>query len=105
MPDMLRPRIVAIDARGYFTGGGIGRYTRNLVRALAASCGPDLSLRLLISNRHQPADVELPPELTPRVELRVSRATWMNGAEEDRWLESETGDADLFHSLTGHWMP
>jgi glycosyltransferase involved in cell wall biosynthesis len=100
-----QPRVVAIDARGYFTGGGIGRYTRSLVRALAASCGPRIALRLLISNCHEPGDVDLSPDADRHVEVRVSRATWMNGAEEDRWLAEETAGADLFHSLTGHWMP
>ena len=104
MENVVRPKVVAIDARGYFTGGGIGRYTRNLVRALAASCGPDLRLRLLISNRHTASDVDLPGG-SPHIEVCVSRATWMNAAEEDQWLAEDTADADLFHSLTGHWMP
>ena len=103
MNTVVRPKVVAIDARGYFTGGGIGRYTRNLVRALAASCGTAVRLRLLISNRHAPGDVDLPGG--SNVEVCVSRATWMNAEEEDQWLAEETADADLFHSLTGHWMP
>jgi len=98
----VRHRLVAIDARGYFTGGGIGRYTRNLVRELAAMATGGLGLRLLISNRHRAADLDLP---STDVEVVVSRAEWMNAAEEAERLEDEAAGADVFHSLTGHWLP
>jgi glycosyltransferase involved in cell wall biosynthesis len=92
-----------VDARGYFTGGGIGRYTRNLVRELAAAPTGAMRLRLLISNRHHPADLDV--TLRGNIEVVVSRAEWLNAGEEDRWLEQETDGSDLFHSLTGHWLP
>jgi glycosyltransferase involved in cell wall biosynthesis len=98
-----RSALVAIDARGYFTGGGIGRYTRNLVREVVSARPAHIALRLLISNRHQPADLELVAD--PGVEIVVSRAEWMNAEEEDRWLPGEVADATLFHSLSGHWAP
>jgi len=96
-----RRRLVAIDARGYFTGGGVGRYTRNLVRELVSAASRDVDLRLLISNRHLPADLDVPR--SPGVEIIVSRADWMDDAAERRWLEREVADADLVHSLAGHW--
>ena len=98
-----QPRVVAIDARGYFTGGGLGRYTRNLVRELVTSRARDVALRLLISNQHQPGDLEV--AASDDVQVVVSRAGWMHAEEEDRWLEGELGDAAIFHSLTGHWLP
>jgi glycosyltransferase involved in cell wall biosynthesis len=96
-------RLVAIDARGYFTGGGIGRYTRNLVRGLVSARPAGTILRLLISNRHAPCDLELADDVN--VEIVVSRATWLEAEEEERWLGEEIADADLFHSLSGHWVP
>jgi glycosyltransferase involved in cell wall biosynthesis len=104
------PRVVAIDARGYFTGGGTGRYTRNLVRDLVSAPARDVALRLLISNQHQPGDLDFPigddaRPGTPPVTVVVSRAGWTNREEEEKYLEDEVGDADLFHSLTGHWLP
>jgi glycosyltransferase involved in cell wall biosynthesis len=105
-----QPRVVAIDARGYFTGGGTGRYTRNLVRELVSAPARDVALRLLISNQHQPGDLDFPVDDDARrgslpVRVVVSRAGWMNREEENRWLEEEVADTDLFHSLTGHWLP
>ena len=105
-----QPRLVAVDARGYFTGGGTGRYTRNLVRELVSARTRDVALRLLISNQHQPGDLEFPIDDdvrggSPPVRVVVSRAGWMNREEEDRWLEEEVADAGVFHSLTGHWLP
>lgn len=97
-----QPWVVAIDARGYFTGGGVGRYTRNLVRELVASPARAVALRLLISNQHQPRDLEV--DVPDDVQVVVSQAEWMNAAEEDRWLEGEVADAAIFHSLTGHWL-
>lgn len=96
-------RLVAIDARGYFTRGGVGRYTRNLVRELVVAEERHVRLRLLISNRHHPGDLDLPP--AAGVEVVVSRAGWMDVEEENRWLGVEIADVDLFHSLTGHWLP
>jgi glycosyltransferase involved in cell wall biosynthesis len=103
----VRPRVVAIDARGYFTGGGVGRYTRHLVSELVASPTRGVELLLLISNQHGPEDLDLPAaaaDAARPVTVRVSQAEWMNAAQEDRWLEGEVADADLFHSLTGHWL-
>lgn len=94
--------LVTIDARGYFTGGGLGRYTRNLVRELSAAAGRRARLRLLISNQHQPADLGPVPA---DVDVVVSRAGWMDAAEEDRRLDEEIAGADVFHSLSGHWLP
>ncbi|MBI4263337.1 MAG: glycosyltransferase family 4 protein [Acidobacteria bacterium] len=96
-------RRVAIDARGYFTGGGIGRYTRCLVHQLAARRPAGLALQLLISGQHRPTDLDLPS--TDGIEVVVSRAGWMVAGEEERWLPVETEGADLVHSLTGHWLP
>jgi glycosyltransferase involved in cell wall biosynthesis len=98
----VRRRLIAVDARGYFTGGGIGRYTRNLVGELATAGAA--GLRLLISNRHRPSDLDL-PAAAAGVEVVVSRAEWMNAEDETRFLEEEVAGADLFHSLTGHWLP
>jgi glycosyltransferase involved in cell wall biosynthesis len=95
--------LVAVDARGYFTGGGIGRYTRNLVRELVSARPAHMTLRLLISNRHTPEDLALVSD--EGVDIVVSRAEWMNAEEEDRWLSEEVADATLFHSLSGHWVP
>jgi glycosyltransferase involved in cell wall biosynthesis len=95
-------RLVAIDARGFFTGGGIGRYTRNLVRGLVSARPAGTILRLLISNRHAPADLEIDDV---NAEIVVSRAGWLEWEEEERWLAEEIADADLFHSLSGHWLP
>jgi hypothetical protein len=39
------------------------------------------------------------------VDVVVSRAAWMDAQGEDRYLEAEIDGADLFHSLTGHWLP
>lgn len=105
-----QPRVVAIDARGYFTGGGAGRYTRNLVRDLVSAPARDVALRLLISNQHQPNDLDFPigddaRPGTPPVTVVVSQAEWMNRDEEARFLEDEVADASLFHSLGGHWLP
>lgn len=110
---MTATRIVAIDARGYCSGGGIGRYTRNLVRAVGAALTPGMELRLLISARHQPGDLDLPFleaartsfDAARNVTVRVSKAGWMNADEEDRWLDDEIAGVHLFHSLTGHWLP
>lgn len=101
---------MAVDARGYFTQGGIGRYTRELVHALVAQAPHDVAFRLLISNRHSPSDVLRPwgpASACPseRVEIVTSKAGWLDAVEEDQWLDAETSDADLFHSLTGHWLP
>jgi len=101
--------VVAIDARGYFAGGGIGRYTRHLVRELVTSAARRVEVLLLISNQHTPGDLDLPAQdervRREPVQIRVSQAGWMNADEEDRWLDEEVGGADLFHSLTGHWLP
>jgi glycosyltransferase involved in cell wall biosynthesis len=98
-----RQPLVVIDARGYFTGGGIGRYTRSLVAELAARRGRGASLRLLISNQHRPADLDA--IAADDVEVVVSRAGWMHEEEEERYLPAEVAGADLFHSLDGHWLP
>lgn len=97
-----RRPLVAIDARGYFTGGGVGRYARNLLREVVSAASRQVDLRLLISNRHIPAELELPR--APGVEVIVSRADWMDGAKERRWLDREVADADLVHVLSGHWV-
>ena len=94
---------VVIDARGYFTGGGIGRYTRNLVRELVRTHDGRTRLRLLISKQHQPADLD--PSIADGADVVVSDAAWLDADEENRWLEGEVAGADLFHSLTGHWLP
>jgi glycosyltransferase involved in cell wall biosynthesis len=96
-----RRPLVAIDARGFFTGGGVGRYTRNLVREVVSAASRSVDVRLLMSNRHLPAELDLPP--SPGVDIVVSRAAWMDGATERRWLDREVADADLVHVLAGHW--
>lgn len=97
-----RRPLVAIDARGYFTGGGVGRYTRNLVREVVSAVARQVDVRLLISNRHVPAELDIPR--SPGVEIIVSRADWMDGAKERRWLDREVWDANLVHALAGHWV-
>jgi alpha-1,3-rhamnosyl/mannosyltransferase len=95
--------LVAIDARGYFTRGGVGRYTRNLVDQLLVTSRGEFAFRLLISNRHRPEDVALPKRASAQVV--VSQATWQHAEEEAAYLESEVAGADLFHSMTGQWVP
>ena len=99
---MSRP-LIAIDARGYVTRGGVGRYTRNLVHHLLAASSGDWAFRILISNRHKPEDLPVPPGANP--DIRVSRATWQNPEEEERYLGAETTGVNLFHSMTGQWVP
>lgn len=97
-------RGVVIDARGYFTGGGIGRYTRQLLPALVDECvSTGQPVRVLISNRHRPD--ELPLSSERGVEVLVSQAEWMDATSESQWLPVEAADAALFHSLSGHWVP
>ncbi len=99
----MNPAIV-IDGRGYFTGGGIGRYTRQILPALVEECRScGLSVRVLISNQHRPDEVELPGG--GRVEVVVSRAEWMDATSEPLRLPAEVEGAGLFHSLSGHWVP
>jgi alpha-1,3-rhamnosyl/mannosyltransferase len=99
----VRRPLVAIDARGYFTRGGVGRYTRNLVDHLLTTARRELSFRLLISNRHRPEDLVLPPGTS--ADVVVSRATWQDSDQENRYLADEVTGVDLFHSLTGQWVP
>ena len=96
--------VVGIDVTAAITqGGGIGRYTRELVQALLA--GDDGNSYRLFSAR-PPADLPVPDPLPhgPRVDLRTAPLS-------DRWLyrlwqrlrlplpvELFTGRLDLFHS-------
>lgn len=88
---------IAIDARAYFQRTGIARYTRELVHAVIDASPRDEFL-LLISDRHRPDEV---PVLGDRVEVRVSRAGWLEGRVERKQIEREVRDwrADLFHSI------
>ena len=88
---------IAIDARAYFQRTGIARYTRGLVQAVVESSPRDRFL-LLISDRHQPRDV---PFRDDRIEVRVSRAVWLEGRSERAQLgrEVRSWGADLFHSI------
>lgn len=94
---------LVIDARGAVAGGGIGRYTRELLPALLAECAEyRLSVRVLVSSRH-PADER--PEAGNGVDVVCSRADWLDAASEALWLPRETRGASLVHSLSGHWVP
>ena len=88
---------IAIDARAYFQRTGIARYTRGLTQALVTSSRRDRFL-LLISDRHQPGDI---PFGDDRIEVRVSRAGWLEGRSERAQLgrEVRSWGADLFHSI------
>jgi len=88
---------IAFDARSYFMRTGIARYTRGLAGALAAGAGGH-ELLLLISDRHDPAEV---PLAGPRVHIARSRAPWLGGADERQCLEREVRawGADVFHAV------
>lgn len=88
---------IAFDARSYFMRTGIARYTRGLAGALAAAAG-EHELLLLISDRHEPGAV---PLAGPRVRIVRSRAPWLGGADERRYLEDEVRawGADVFHAV------
>jgi len=95
---------LVIDARGAFIGGGIGRYTLQLLPALLAECAEyGLAVRVLIANR-QPME-QVSGIAGAHVEVVVSRAGWLDAASEALWLPRETRGASLVHSLSGHWAP
>jgi glycosyltransferase involved in cell wall biosynthesis len=98
--------VVVIDARGYFLRDAIGDYTRHLVRQLVASHAGG-QLRLLIPPGRHAEELGFTTDsvLAPPVQILASRARWMHADEEDQWLDDDIAGADLFHSLTGHWLP
>lgn len=88
---------IAIDARAWFQRTGIARYTRGLVQAVIEAHPTDRFL-LLISDHHTPADL---PFRNGRVDVQVSRASWLGGRAEQEQIGREVRNwgADLFHSI------
>jgi glycosyltransferase involved in cell wall biosynthesis len=86
---------VAIDARAYFQRTGIGRYTRGLVKALAARPGRHEFL-ILLSNQHRPDELALGPHAT----AQCSGAEWLS-ADDAQVLERQARawGADLLHAV------